>query len=133
MTIHCIRSIFTPIVLRKNPSLLYINKDFYDFRKHKTITNKVKTVEYSSLVEIRPVNLTNMYTSVLDISHLDYMFMYLDSAVKLEDDDLAFIHEDTIEYVEYELKKCLNYYNIKERIDWYKISKNTYINIKSYW
>jgi hypothetical protein len=132
MTIHCIRSIFTPIVLRKNPSLLYINKDFYEFRKHKTITNKIKTVEYSNIVEIRPVNLTNLYSSVLDISHLDYMFMYLDSAVKLEDDDLSFIHEDTIEYAEDELKRCLSYYNIKERIDWYKISKNTYINIKSY-
>ena len=83
MTIHCIRSIFTPIVVRKSPSLLYINKDFYDFRIHKTITNKVKTVEYSNIVEIRPVNLTNLYTSVLDITHLDYMFMYLDKPVKL--------------------------------------------------
>ena len=133
MTIHCIRSVFTPIILRKTPSLLYINKDFYDFRIHKTITNKVKTVEYSNIVDLRPVNLTNMYTSVLDITHLDYMFMYLNTAVKLNDDDLPFIHEDTIDYVEEELKRCLEYYDVKQRIDLYKISSNTYIKIKSYW
>jgi hypothetical protein len=59
--------------------------------------------------------------------------MYLDKPVKLNDDDLPFVHEDTIDYVEEELKRCLTYYNVKERIDLYKISNNTYIKIKSYW
>ncbi len=132
MTIHCLRSVFTPLVLRKNPSVLYINKDFYDFKSYKTITNKVKEIQYSNCVSLKPVSNTNLYSCVLDITSLDYMFMYLHTSFKLYDDNIQFVHPDTIEYAEEELKRCLEYYNIKDRIDWFQVGDNTYINIKNY-
>ena len=133
MTTHTIaRNIYAPII-RKVPSEIFVSRNMFNFVKINELNNKEIPLRTTINYYVKkPTYLgyshSLSYSSVLDITYLDYSFMVNPLVYDSIKNEYIFPTKEQIEFVKKEFDYMLHYFKINEVYDFFLIDDNVYVN-----
>ena len=129
------RNIFPPVI-RKFPSEMFVSTNLFYFSKIKQINNLVKPNDLALNYYVRKQTYMGVpyaldYCSILDITHIDYSFIFKPLAYDSIRNEYIFPTKVQVEQIKKEFDHMLEYFKMENNYHYFLIDENVYINFTS--